>query len=431
MAPAPSRAPRPTGPSPSRAVAREFARALVDLVLGAPRLGLYLLRRRRLAAELAADLARPAKVEDRELPAALPTDRPLVVFVSAAEPSGETHALNLVRALRAELAAAGAPPPRLLGLGGPALADQGVEIVGNPVARAAMGADVLRALPFYLRLLRDAAAALRSGADLFLPVDSPALHVPLAHMARRYGVPVAHFVTPQYWAWAPWRVRGYARAVDLALSILPFEPSWFRRHGVRVVHAGHPQLDRLADVPTSPEPADAPRLVILPGSRGSVIERNLPWMLARARRLAECVPGLEVVIPHDREDQRGRLEALLAREAAGLDVRLVFGDLHGELARARAALSVSGTVLLDLLHHRLPAVVVYRLGSPFLARLSRHLLTVPWFSSVNLLAGREVLPEHCFAGEGPTLEIIVSRMRYMASQTKIILRIVALSASKP
>ncbi len=81
------------------------------------------------------------------------------------------------------------------------------------------------------------------------------------------------------------------------------------------------------------------------------------------------------------------------------------GDLHGALARARLALSVSGTVLLDLLHHRLPAIVVYRLENARETWASRRFLTVPWFSSVNLLAGAEVYPEFCFHGDGPAAEI--------------------------
>src|SRR5438874_10358663 len=108
-------------------------------------------------------------------------------------------------------------------------------------------------------------------------------------IAQRYGVRTVHFVTPQYWAWAPWRVHAYARTVDRALSILPFEPAWFARRGVRVAHVGHPLLDELelsrsppdsmgtARAPTSGSPAR--ELVLLPGSRAGVIARNLPWML--------------------------------------------------------------------------------------------------------------------------------------------------------
>src|SRR5688572_3635857 len=211
-----------------------------------------------------------------------------------------------------------------------------------------MGLDPLRSLPFYARLLaRTGETLARFRPDLVVPVDSPALFVPLARIARHAGLTSTHLVAPQYWAWAPWRVRAYREAFALALTILPFEPAFWGRHGVRTAHVGHPALDGLAPAP----PPDDPRrttLVLLPGSRASVIARNLPWMLVTARALLARHPGLELVLPHESGHHRATFEAAL--DAAGMreHVRLALGDLHGELASARAALSVSGTVLIDL-----------------------------------------------------------------------------------
>jgi lipid-A-disaccharide synthase len=384
-------------------VRRELVRAVLDAVVAPLRAGAYLLRRGALEAEVRADLAAPAAVEDGPAPSGLP-DRPLRILVSCAEPSGEQHARNLVRALRAELEAAGAPPPELVGLGSDRLGALGVRLLGDPVSRAAMGADAARQLSFYTDMLRDVAAHLADpGCDLVLPVDSPALHVPLGRIARRHGARVAHFVTPQYWGWAPWRVGGYRGAVDLALSILPFEPAWFRRRRVPTAHVGHPIVDALAEVPAAASAGDEDdgSLVLLPGSRASVVERNLPWMLTAAARLRLAHPDLRVVLPYERGDLRDTLQRLLASSGAAGWVELVHGRLHDTLRRARCALSVSGTVLLDLLHHRLPAVVVYRLPGRLWSWARPRFLTVPWFASTNLLASRELLPEFCFHGEGP------------------------------
>src|SRR5262249_50987267 len=140
--------------------------------------------------------------------------------------------------------------PRLVGFGSARLEAAGVEIAGNPIERAQMGfSGIASSLPYYTALLRDAATKLRDERPhVCLAIDSPARHVPLMHISARYGVPTRHFVTPQYWGWAPWRVRGYRDAVDRALSILPFEPRWFARRGVDVAHVGHPLLDELARV---------------------------------------------------------------------------------------------------------------------------------------------------------------------------------------
>jgi lipid-A-disaccharide synthase len=389
---------------PRTAVALECARALGSLALLPARAALHAAAGAVRTREVAALLGRDAPLV--EAPEARLPDRPLRVFVSAAEPSGETHALGLVRALHAELERRGAPPPELAGLGGPRLAALGVRTLGDPVARAAMGSAAAGALSFHLALLARTAAHVRAWRpDVVVPVDSPALHVPLARIVRRYGPRVVHFVTPQHWGWAPWRVRAYRRAVDLGLAILPFETEWFARRGARVAHVGHPHLDALRDEPADRAAETSRVLVLLPGSRERVIERNLPWMLVAAGRLRLEIPDLEVVVPHQRSEVRPWLERHVSAAGAERWVAVESGRLHRWLGRARAALSVSGTVGIDLLHHRLPGVVVYRLGGPLAARLAPRVLTVPWFSSVNLLAGREVLPEFCFWGEGPLEEV--------------------------
>jgi lipid-A-disaccharide synthase len=236
----------------------------------------------------------------------------------------------------------------------------------------------------------------------------------LARIARANGLPVAHFVTPQYWGWAPWRIGGYRAAVDRALSILPFEPAWFERRGVVVAHVGHPVLDAQASLPPTQPAGESRILALLPGSRLRVIEQNLPWMIDAAQRLRARVPDLRVVVAHERRELADPIEAVVRRAGASAWARVETGDLHGSLSAARCALSVSGTVLLDLLHHRLPAVVVYRLDSARSTWASRRFLTVPWFSSVNLLAGREAYPEFCFHGAGPTAAVDAALERAFA-----------------
>src|ERR1700741_782125 len=282
-------------PSPRSLVRREVWRALGAGALLPPRPVGYLAARRRNRAEIAALLGTPAALAPEPALPELPT-RPLRVFVSCAERSGETHAVSLVHALRAAIERRGGPPPELSGLGGVRLEALGVRHVGRPVERAAMGfRGPFENVSYYADLLRRTAEHLaEEKPDVCVPVDSPALHVPLARIARAPGLPGAHFVTPQYWGWAPWRAAGYRKCVDRALSILPFEPAWFVRRGVAVAHVGHPLLDALASVPASRPQEDARHLVLLPGSRMGVIEQNLPWMLDAAARLRKNVPETRV-----------------------------------------------------------------------------------------------------------------------------------------
>jgi len=397
----PAHRPAARGPSPAAAVRAEFVRALAQACWTPVRAAGYLLHRAQHEAALAAALAAPPAVpHEREL--ARPAPRALTLFVSAAERSGETHAISIVRALRAEARALGLPEPRFHGLGGERLAAEGVTLCARPVERAAMGLkDVLGSIGYYRAVLERSAAVLRElRPDACVPVDSPALHLPLARLAARYGVPTVHFVAPQYWGWAPWRSAGYARTIARGLTILPFEPAWFAARGVPVAHVGHPLLDHLAEVPVTRPREEARTLVLLPGSRASVIERNLPFQLDVVRRARARLGAHGVRVLSDDPARREQLERLIAEHGAGLDVVLARGELHAELAQARAALSVSGTILLDLLHHRLPTVVIYRLASRREAWLGRQLVTTPWFAVTNLLAGRELLPEFGFGGPG-------------------------------
>ncbi len=395
-----------TGPGPRWVVARALARALGALLIVPFQALGQLVRGRHLVEAVRADLATSHAPGATPTPN-LPTDRPLRIFLACAEASGEIHALELLDRLREELAAAGAPEPEVTGLGSQRTADRGVVLAGNPVARATMGLGVFKALPFYLGLLRDTAAVFRARRpDVVIGVDSPALHVPMFRIAKEYGLRTVHFVTPQYWGWAPWRVRGYRRGVDLGLSILPFEPAWFGRHDVRAEHVGHPLLDALADVPGGPaEPQHPPHLLLLPGSRESVIRRNLPWMLDRVQACEAELGACQLVLPQDRLELEPLLAELLAEHPLGHRVRLAMGALHPELAQGHLAFCVSGTILLDVLHHRLPMVVIYRLPNRLEAFIGHNLLTVPHFAVVNLLAGAEAVPEYSFAAAGPTAEI--------------------------
>jgi lipid-A-disaccharide synthase len=402
-------------PQAERDAARSQAKRLVAHELGrVVGAGLMLpwraltqaLKNKRLRSDFLLDLKSEPTLAPEQSELTLP-ERPLRIFICCAEASGENHALRLVRALRDALEESGAPPPEIFGLGGPRFKAEGVQTIGDPVSNARMGfAGVIEALPFYLGLLTASAQEFLAGdLDLFVGVDSPALNVPLAHMAKSCGLTTVQYITPQYWGWAPWRVNGFREAFDHGLSILPFEPAWFARHGVCAQHVGHPQLDAMQVLEPKAREANARRqLVILPGSRRSVIERNLPTML-------ECLGSAlgqngewSARILQSNDAHKDLIESCMSRSGFALENLSLSLDLENELASADAALSVSGTILTHLLFHRVPCVVLYRLESSFQEWIGRNFLTVPYFSSVNLLAGSEVYPEHGFAQDSPTAD---------------------------
>jgi lipid-A-disaccharide synthase len=404
--------------SAKRLVRRELARAVFDALLLPARLAGSVLGGRAAREELSACLTSPARI--LEPPAAdWPRNRPLRVLVSCAEVSGETHAANLVSALRRAARAQGAPEPRFAGLGGPRLAASGVECWHDTVSRAQMGfGAVLRSLWRYLRLLEDVVE--RSDAfapDVVVAVDSPALHVPLFSMLRARGRRTVHLVAPQHWAWAGWRARRWARCTGLGLAILPFEPAWFARRGARVALVGHPQLDAIAGSAATVGSSVARRdtLVVLCGSRPSVVARHAAWMAELALEAAREGPW-RVVVAHERAEVADELRRLLGERLAEGRLEVQSGDLHGLLSRARAALTVSGTITIDLLARDVPSVVVYRVAGRLEALLARALVHVPYIAGPNLLAGSSVMPEHAFAGAPPEQAILADLRRALADE---------------
>ncbi len=397
-------------PHPRRAARLELARALLGLA-GLPlRLGWFALTRGRWKRRLAVHLDDPTPaLEAPPLPARVSfPERPLRICLSCGETSSAGHAARVAEALRDVCREAGAAPPELFGLGPTALAEAGVDCIADPTAAATMGGQgVFKEIPFYLDVMEAAAQSFADRRpDAFVPVDAPALHLPLARIARRYGVPTVHMVAPQYWAWGPWRAAVYRKTITRALTIFPWEPGWFADRAVPTAHVGHPQMDVLQAVEvTAPDAESRCELVLLPGSRRSEVAVHLPWMLRAAAPLASEVPGLKITVAQSGEELRPLIDDILARSA--VTATLEVGDLHATLCRARSALAASGTVLTDLLHHRLPAVVIYALRGGLRSRLVPALLTTPFFSTTNLLAGGELLPERGFRAdvEGPLEEV--------------------------
>ncbi|MFK7742554.1 MAG: lipid-A-disaccharide synthase [Planctomycetota bacterium] len=335
-------------------------------------------------------------------------DAPRHVFISAGEASGELHAARLVRDLQARAAAAANPADghslRVSAFGGSQLEAAGAQLRFSLSEHAVMGViGVLKQLPLILRAVADYLRMLRDDPPaLVVLVDYPGLHLVLAKLAKRRKIPVLHYVAPQYWAWGPWRMRRYRRAVDATLTILPFETEFFRRQRVPATYIGHPLLDEIADEPPAPEAVAAAQshktIVILPGSRRAEIAANLPGLLRAARSLQEQDPSLRIVVPHKNPRRTAPIRALLQELDAG-DVEHHEGPLSAWLAGAWLVLAKSGTGSLEACLHGPPTVVVYKLRSWFASLGYHNILSVPYIAGANLIAGREIVPEHCFHGD--------------------------------
>jgi lipid-A-disaccharide synthase len=285
------------------------------------------------------------------------------VFLSAGEPSGDHHAALLARSLRRRC-----PDVECVGLGGPQMAAEGVDLVADMTRLAVMWfLRVILSIHRFVDLARRAERSfLDRRPDVCVLVDFPGFHWWLAWRAKRHGIPVVFYCPPQIWAWASWRKTKMRRLVDHVLAPLPFEHAWFTAEGIASTLVGHPFFDEatIPDPPTSEPRSPArqgPLVLILPGSRGQEITANLPSLLRAARIVAGRVPAARFVVAvlHDRHAEVVRE---MIAGAGGSDVDVVAGQTRSLMGDATCALAVSGSVSLELLAARLPTVIVYRIS---------------------------------------------------------------------
>lgn len=303
----------------------------------------------------------------------------------AGEPSGDAYGGALARTVAARW-----PDARVLGTGGVAMREAGVELLAGLDDLSVMGfAEVVPRLAWFRALERRLVARLAE-VDLLIAIDFPGFNLRLARAAKARGVPVLYYIAPKVWAWRPGRARTLAACADRVASVLPFEISVLERAGVRATFVGHPLLDLVRDPPDRSTFAarwgllpERPILALLPGSRRQEVARHLSLFLDAAERVSRVRPDVQPVI--------GRAGALPAELYAGAGVPIV-DDAPALLAHAAAALLKSGTVTLEAALAGVPSVVAYR-TSPLTWAVARRLLRVEHVSLPNLVLGRRAVPE--------------------------------------
>lgn len=322
-------------------------------------------------------------------------------MVIAGEASGDTLAAELVHALRQQAAATGRPEPSFFGAGGPRMAAAGVELAVDMTEHAVVGLwEVLQHYGTFRRLFRQLLhwAEERQPA-VVLGVDFSGFNRRFGHAvkatARRAGKitwqpRLVQMVSPQVWASRPGRARSLARDYDLLLSIFPFEKGWYARHAptLRVEFVGHPIFDRYPPAACVPATAGPPRVLLLPGSRRAELKRHLPpllgaWSLIRHRHPQATAT---MVLPDD------RLRELALALGAGASVQVQTGGLAERLREASVALASTGTVTVECAYFGVPTVTLYQ-TSWLTYQVARRLVTVPYLTMPNLLAGAAVFPE--------------------------------------
>jgi lipid-A-disaccharide synthase len=313
------------------------------------------------------------------------------VMVVTGEVSGDQHAADLVAAMKAAQ-----PTLRFFGMGGDRLKAQGLEALFDAKEISVMGvAEVVPKLRRILKVMEElaAAAAQRKPAVAVL-VDIPDFNLRLAKRLKALGIPVAYYVSPTVWAWREGRVNQVRERVDRMLCILPFEESFYRERGVNALYVGSPVLEQM--------PAPAPHgefqerlgldpkrvwVALLPGSRHSELKRILPTLAATGALLVKAHPEASLVLPLAPGLSRAEVEA-----AFSVPVTIIDGRAPEVLGASHVAAVASGTATLEAGLMRCPMAAVYRVAG-LTYWVGKALVKAKRFSLINLLAGRDVIPE--------------------------------------
>jgi lipid-A-disaccharide synthase len=326
---------------------------------------------------------------------------PIPILLSAGEASGDMYAARLATALKQRM------DVEIFGMGGPQMRAAGVEIITDYSEVSVVGiTEVLKRLPSLRRAMRRIVdEAERRRPPLAILTDFPGFHLRLARKLKPKGIRNVYYICPQFWAWRPWRANLVRRRFAQALCIFPFEEKFYADAGVPVKFIGHPLVGNVEATMTRELfcekyglDSSKAMVTILPGSRRGEIAHHVPVLVDALERMGrESAQPLEAVIAVapglDLARLRGMFSGVMA-EGANSKVKVHFAvdETYNALAAADLAIVSSGTATVEAALIGNPMIVVYRL-SPLTAKLAKPLVRTKYFSMVNLIAGREVVPE--------------------------------------
>lgn len=332
------------------------------------------------------------------------------VMIVAGEASGDLHGGNLVRAMRGI-----EPDLSFYGVGGERMRTAGVRLLADAADMAVVGLTeavsklwtILRAM----RRLKDSLTGERP--DLVILIDYPDFNLPLARAARKRGIKVLYYISPQVWAWRKGRIATIKKTVDRMAVILPFEEAFYREAGVNVTFVGHPLLDEVRKKYSRQEALnrfglreDAITVGVLPGSRRSEVARILPEMLRACGILAGKISPLQFVLPLAGTLDHDFVRNILRQFPVAVNV--IRDGVYDVVAVADAAMVASGTATLEAALLEIPMVVVYKVSALSYA-VGRRFIRVDHICLPNIIAGRRVVPE--LIQDEATPERIASEVR--------------------
>ena len=315
----------------------------------------------------------------------------------AGETSGDLLGGHLIEALKQSM-----PNARFIGIGGPKMQAEGMEIMFPMEKLAVFG--VIDALRHYREILgirnQLKAALIANPPDIFIGIDAPDFNLDLEVILKQRGIPTIHYVSPSIWAWRGERIHKIKNAVSHILTLFPFEAAIYEKAGVPVTYVGHPLADMLPELPKRDLMREQMRIqkqtkvfALLPGSRQSEVRYLAATYIETAREILKKLPDAQFLVPLASRQTRTIFEDMIWKlEAQELPITMLFGHAHDAMIAADGVLVASGTATLEAALLKRPMVITYKM-LPLTYWLSKRKAYLPYVGLPNVLAGKFVVPE--------------------------------------
>jgi lipid-A-disaccharide synthase len=316
------------------------------------------------------------------------------IMISVGEASGDLHGASVANALKLLQ-----PDVQLVGMGGQAMRDAGVDIVYDIADLGVIGfVEVVKNLRRLFKL-RDFLIDYmeQERPDVLVIIDYPGFNVRLAKVAQQKGIPVVSYISPSAWAWGKGRAKELAQIAERVAAIFPFEADVYREAGAKVTFVGHPLLDIVKPTMERDEAlchfaaqSDQYHILLMPGSRQQEISSLLPDMLAAGEKIVEQVPNCQFFLPVASTISREMLQNIIDKYK--VPVTLTVGNNYDLMNICDLAVASSGTATLETSLMKVPTVIVYRLAA-LTYILGKLLVKIPNIGLPNIIAGRRIMPE--------------------------------------